>query len=89
MGKTSKEVCLVIWQQQQETKLFKNVIYNVWQAVTWTDDIEDGMTVLDEEIAEESHGSRPYVLLIERLINDGWEILPSAPQTGTFVRNRE
>jgi len=54
-----------------------------------TDDIEDGMTVLDEEIAEESHGSRPYVLLIERLINDGWEILPSAPQTGTFVRNRE
>ena len=69
-------------------KLLITLHFNVWQAVTWGENEDDGMVIIAEERALQEHGARPYVRLVERLLNDGWEPISGMPEEGTFVRNR-
>ena len=76
---------MIIPSEHKEMTLLKTSYINKWSAVTWNDNQQDGILIASEE-ADSSRGSRPYVILIKRLLEDGWKPLSGLNLVGTFFR---
>ena len=88
MSHLRKEVCVLLESRESKMTWTETLEFTIWQAVTWTENEADGMIVIAEEKTLSKHGSRSYVRLMERLLNDGWEPLIGVPNSGTLVRPR-